>query len=154
MNLYPATIDVLVATGSVLKARKWEQPACTILLGVASTLLAVTGIVAHITSFLDGIGKLIFPFTAIMLVDWLLVQRRDTPTGAFFERPRRLAQWLDPVAGACLAAGVAFNIWFHLALPHAVEVQVPIPLVGALVAGALYALLGPRYSAHRVRGAT
>ncbi|MBV9334560.1 MAG: cytosine permease, partial [Solirubrobacterales bacterium] len=106
MNLYPSTIDVLVAMNSFLRPHKWEQPVGTFLLGIASTLLAVAGILTHIQSFLNGIGDVIFPFTFIMLVDWLFVQRRDTPAEEFFERPRRLTDWIDPVAGIAFFVGL------------------------------------------------
>jgi purine-cytosine permease-like protein len=149
MNLYPATIDVLVAMNSLLPPRRWEQPVGTFLLGIASTLLAVAGILAHIQTFLNDIGDVIFPFTFIMLVDWIWVQRRATPAEAFFERPRTVAQWIDPLAAVAFAVGVAFNIWIHLVLPASLINQVPIPLVGALLAAALYALLALR-SSHRV----
>jgi purine-cytosine permease-like protein len=149
MNLYPSTIDVLVAMNTFLKPRRWEQPVGTFLLGIASTVLAVAGILTHIQSFLDSIGDVIFPFTFIMLVDWLLVQRRDTPEEAFFERPRRFSEWLDPVAAVAFAAGVAFNIWIHLVLPSALNEQMPIPLVGALLSAVLYAVMAPRLSPHR-----
>jgi purine-cytosine permease-like protein len=149
MNLYPSTIDVLVAMNSFLKPQRWQQPVGTFLLGIASTLLAVAGILTHIQSFLNSIGDVIFPFTFIMLVDWLLVQRRDTPEDAFFERPHRLSEWLDPVAAVAFAVGVAFNIWIHLVLPAVLNHQMPIPLVGALISAALYALIAPRFSPHR-----
>jgi purine-cytosine permease-like protein len=149
MNLYPSTIDVLVAMNTFLKPRRWEQPVGTFLLGIASTLLAVAGILTHIQSFLNSIGDVIFPFTFIMLVDWLLVQRRDTPEATFFERPRSFSDWLDPVAAVAFAAGVAFNIWIHLVLPSVLNDQMPIPLVGALLSAVLYAVMAPSLSPHR-----
>jgi purine-cytosine permease-like protein len=149
MNLYPSTIDVLVAMNSFLRPRRWEQPVGTLLLGIASTLLAVAGILAHIQSFLNDIGDVIFPFTFIMLVDWIWVQRRATPAEAFFERPRTAAQWIDPPAAIAFALGLAFNIWIHLVLPTSLTNQVPIPLVGALLSAGLYGLLALR-SPHRV----
>lgn len=148
MNLYPSTIDVLVALNSFLRPRRWEQPVGTFLLGIASTLLAVAGILTHIQSFLNGIGDVIFPFTFIMLVDWILVQRRATPAQAFFERPRTVSDWIDPLAAFAFFVGLAFNLWIHLVLPAALNHQLPIPFVGALLSGALYAALA-RASPHR-----
>ncbi len=149
MNLYPSTVDVLVAMNSFLRPRRWEQPIGTFLLGIASTLLAVAGILTHIQSFLNGIGDVIFPFTFIMLVDWILVQRRCTPADEFFQRPRTLTQWIDPLAAVAFALGLAFNLWIHLVLPAGLVAQLPIPYVGALLSAALYALLALR-SPHRV----
>jgi purine-cytosine permease-like protein len=73
MNLYPSTIDLLVAMNTLLRPRRWEQPAGTLVLGILSTLLAVAGILSHIQSFLNSIGDVLFPFTFIMLVDWIWV---------------------------------------------------------------------------------
>jgi purine-cytosine permease-like protein len=150
MNLYPSTIDVLVAMNSIMKPRRWEQPVGTFLLGIASTLLAVAGILTHIQSFLNGIGDVIFPFTFIMLIDWILVQRRATPAEEFFERPRKATEWIDPIAGIAFFVGLAFNIWAHLVLPASLNDQMPIPFVGALISAVLYAGLG-RLSPHRAR---
>jgi purine-cytosine permease-like protein len=150
MNLYPSTIDVLVAMNSFLKPRRWEQPVGTFLLGIASTLLAVAGILTHIQSFLNGIGDVIFPFTFIMLVDWILVQRRSTPAEDFFERPRKATDWIDPIAGIAFFVGLAFNLWIHLVLPASLNNQLPIPLVGALISAMLYAMLAP-LRPHRIR---
>jgi nucleobase:cation symporter-1, NCS1 family len=149
MNLYPSTIDVLVAMNSFLRPRRWEQPVGTFLLGIASTLLAVAGILTHIQSFLNSIGDVIFPFTFIMLVDWIFVQQRATPAAEFFERPRRLTDWIDPLAGLAFFAGLAFNLWIHLVLPAGLVHQLPIPYVGALLAAGLYAVIA-RVSPHRV----
>lgn len=150
MNLYPSTIDVLVAMNSFMKPRRWEQPVGTFLLGIASTLLAVAGILTHIQSFLNGIGDVIFPFTFIMLVDWILVQRRATRAEEFFERPRKATDWIDPIAGTAFFVGLAFNLWIHLVLPASLNNQLPIPFVGALISAVLYAGLAP-FSPHRAR---
>jgi purine-cytosine permease-like protein len=147
MNLYPSTVDLLVAMNSVLRPRRWEQPIATFVLGIVSTLLAVAGILTHIQGFLNGIGDVIFPFTFIMLVDWILVQRRATPAEAFFERPRMLTEWINPAAAAAFFLGLAFNLWAHLILPAAANHQLPLSFVGALLAAGLYAvlaLLSPR----------
>jgi purine-cytosine permease-like protein len=149
MNLYPSTIDVLVAMNSFLRPRRWEQPVGTFLLGIASTLLAVAGILTHIQSFLNGIGDVIFPFTFIMLVDWIVVQRRATPAEAFFDRPRRAVDWIDPPAAVAFFLGLAWNLWIHKVLPSSLDLQLPTPFVGAIIAAAVYAALA-RVSPHRV----
>jgi nucleobase:cation symporter-1, NCS1 family len=149
MNLYPSTIDVLVAMNSFLRPYRWEQPVGTALLGLASTLLAVAGILTHIQSFLNGIGDVIFPFTFIMIFDWIVIQRRRTAAEEFFERPRRLVDWIDPPAAVAFILALAFNLWIHLVLPSSLTAQLPIPFVGALLGTLLYALLALR-SPHRV----
>lgn len=141
MNLYPSTIDLLVATNTLLPPRRWEQPVGTLVLGILSTLLAVSGILSHIQTFLNSIGDALFPFTFIMLVDWIWVQRRRTPADAFFEHPRTLAQWISLPAAFAFAVGLAFSIWFHDIAPAWFNHQVPMPFVGALLAAGIYAAL-------------
>jgi purine-cytosine permease-like protein len=138
MNLYPSTIDLLVAANTLLPPRRWEQPVGTLVLGILSTLLAVAGILGHISSFLDSIGDALFPFTFIMLVDWIYVQRRATPTEAFFRAPRSLPEWLSLPAAFAFAIGCAFSIWFHVIAPGWFNDQVPIPYIGALLSGVVY----------------
>lgn len=96
---------------------------------------------------------MIFPFTFIMLVDWIMVQRRSTPAEEFFERPRTLAQWINAPAVLAFFIGLAFNLWIHLVLPAGLVHQVPIPYVGALISAGLYALVASR-SPHSMRTAT
>lgn len=141
MNLYPSTIDLLVATSTLLPPRRWEQPAGTLVLGIVSTLLAVAGILTHIQSFLNSIGDALFPFTFIMLVDWIWVQRRRTPAEAFFEHPRTLPEWISLPAALAFAIGLAFSIWFHKIAPAWFNNQIPMPFVGALLAAGIYAVL-------------
>ena len=50
-------------------------------------------------------GDIIIPFTFVMLVDWLYVQRRRTPAAVFFQHPRRLADRVVP------SAIVAVAVW-------------------------------------------
>lgn len=141
MNLYPSTIDMLVAMNTVLRPRKWEQPVGTLLLGILSTLLAAAGILNHIQSFLNSIGDALFPFTFIMIVDWIWVQRRRTAAEAFFQRPHSLAGWISVPAGVAFVIGLAFSIWFDDIAPTWFDNQVPLPFVGALLSAVVYAAL-------------
>lgn len=144
MNLYPSTVDLLVAVGTLTPPRRFEQPVATFILGILSTLLAVAGILSHISSFLNSIGDALFPFTFVMLVDWLYVQRRSTPVQRFFDPPRALPDWLSLPAAIAFCVGCAFSIWFGKIAPTWWAHQVPTPFVGALISGALYALLAVR----------
>ncbi len=148
MNLYPSTVDMLVAMNTVLRPFRLEQPVGTLLLGIASTLLAVVGILNHIQGFLNDIGDVIFPFTFIMIIDWILVQRRATPAEAFFDKPRRWTDWLDPVATVAFLVGLAFNLGAVHVLPHGFTNQVPLPFVGALLSAVVFVALA-RFSPHR-----
>ena len=141
MNLYPSTVDLLVAANTLLAPRRWQQPAGTLVLGFLSTLLAVAGILTHISNFINSIGDALFPFTFVMLVDWLYVQRRATPVDEFFVRPHALSGWLALPAGVAFAVGCAFSIWFHLIAPAWFNDQVPAPFVGALISAAIYAAI-------------
>ncbi len=138
MNLYPSTVDLLVAANTLTAPRRWEQPVATLVLGVLSTLLAVAGILGHISSFVNSIGDALFPFTFVMLVDWLYVQRRATPVDAFFTPPRTFSGWLALPAGFAFAVGCAFSIWFHLIAPTWFNDQLPAPFVGGLLSAAIY----------------
>jgi purine-cytosine permease-like protein len=141
MNLYPSTVDVLVAMNSFLKPHKWEQPIGTLVLGLASTVLAVVGILTHIESFLNGIGDVIFPFTFVMLADWYLVQRRRVEVDELFERPHRPQGWIAPAAAFAFCVGSAFSLWAHLILPTWANEQLPLPFVGALLSTLIYLAL-------------
>jgi purine-cytosine permease-like protein len=138
MNLYPSTVDVLVAINSFFEPRKWEQPIGTALLGLFSTVLAVAGILTHIESFLNGIGDVIFPFTFLMLADWFIVQRRRVETEDLFERPRTVSGWIVPASAIAFCIGLAFNLWADNLLPSWFNEQLPLPLVGALLSTLIY----------------
>jgi hypothetical protein len=51
----------------------------------------MAGILDHVETLITNVGDII-PFTFVMLVEWLYVQRRRTPTAAFFEHPRSLRE--------------------------------------------------------------
>ncbi len=57
LNLYPSTVDLLVALNTIKKHTKWDQPISTIGLGILSTLLAIYGILAHVQGFLNILGE-------------------------------------------------------------------------------------------------
>lgn len=140
MNLYPSTVDLLVALNTLRKSTRWEQPVATIILGVLSTILAVLGILNHVSGFLDAIGDVIVPFTFIMLVDWLWVQRRKTPADAFFAHPETSRDWVNWASIIAFAAGLAFCLWGADLAPGAFATVLPLPVVGGLVSAVIYAL--------------
>ncbi len=140
MNLYPSTVDLLVALNSVHKARRWEQPVATLFLGFFSTVLAILGILNHVSGFLDAIGDVIIPFTFIMLVDWIWVQKRQTPGDAFFAPPRTPADWVNWPGIGSFVLGLAFSLWGSLLDPALFATVLPLPVVGGLVAAIVYIL--------------
>jgi purine-cytosine permease-like protein len=150
MNLYPSTVDLLVVLNNVHKPMRWEQPLATVILGIGGTLLAIAGILQHVSTLLNDAGDLIIPFTFVMLVDWVYVQRRRTPPEAFFEHPRSRADRIVPSALAAVIVGFIIGYWGDKFLPGFFYNTLPLPVVGGLVAGALYgatAKVWPRASA-------
>ncbi len=147
MNLYPSTVDLLVALNTVHRPTKWEEPIATIILGILGTVLAILGILNHVSGFLDVIGDVIIPFTFVMLVDWVWVQRKRTPASAFFERPQTPRAWWSWSAVIAFAVGVVISIWGGAWLPGLFTTVLPLPVVGGLIASLIYAGWAiPRYS--------
>lgn len=140
MNLYPSTVDLLVALNTLRKPTRWEQPLATVILGVLGTVLAILGILNHVQGFLDVIGDVIIPFTFIMLVDWVWVQRRRTPTEAFYEPPKTSKGWWSWSAIITFAIGVVISVWGGDWLPGLFTTVLPLPVVGGVVAAILFAL--------------
>lgn len=140
MNLYPSTVDLLVALNTFRKPSRWEQPVATIILGILGTVLAILGILNHVMGFLNVIGDVIIPFTFIMLVDWVWVQKKRTPAHAFFERPTTTRGWWSWSAIITFAVGVVIAIWGAHWLPGLFTTVLPLPVVGGLVSAMLYAI--------------
>jgi purine-cytosine permease-like protein len=140
MNLYPSTVDLLVALNNVHKPTRWEQPLATIGLGILGTVLAIVGILNHVQTLIGDAGDIIIPFTFVMLVDWLYVQRRRTPAAAFFVAPRRMADRVVPSAIVAVAVGFVLGYWGDDFLPGFFYNTLPLPVVAGLVAAGLYGL--------------
>jgi purine-cytosine permease-like protein len=141
MNLYPSTVDLLVALNTFRKPHRWEQPIATVVLGVLATLLAVGGILDHVQNFLASIGDVVFPFTFVMLADWLVIQRRATPADAFFEQPRGFLGWVSLPGAVAFCVGVVISAWGDRVLPAVFYNDLPLPVVGSLIAAAIYLAL-------------
>lgn len=139
MNLYPSTVDLLVAINNVRKPTRWEQPVATVVLGVLGIVLAMAGILDHIQTLISDAGDIIIPFTFVMLVDWLYVQRARTATAAFFSRPRRLAQRVIPSAIIAVVIGFVLGFWGDEFLPGVFYNTLPLPVVAGVVSAILYA---------------
>jgi purine-cytosine permease-like protein len=138
MNLYPSTVDLLVVLNNVHKPMRWEQPLATVSLGIGGTLLAIAGILQHVSTLLNDAGDLIIPFTFVMLVDWIYVQRRRTPADAFFEHPRSRADRIVPSAIGAVIVGFIISYWGDKFLPGFFYNTLPLPVVGGAVAALLY----------------
>ena len=126
MNLYPSTVDLLVVLNNVHKPMRWEQPLATVILGIGGTLLAIAGILSHVSTLLSDAGDIVIPFTFVMLVDWIYVQRRRTDR-------------IVPSAIAAVIVGFIIGYWGDKFLPGFFYNTLPVPVVGGLVAAVLYA---------------
>jgi purine-cytosine permease-like protein len=138
MNLYPSTVDLLVAINNVSKPSRWQQPLATIGLGVLGTVLAIAGILDHVQTLISDAGDIIIPFTFVMLVDWLYVQRKRTPAAAFFDHPRRLSGRFVPSAIAAVAIGFVFGFWGQDFMPGFFYNTLPLPVVAGVISAILY----------------
>ncbi|MEU7766036.1 cytosine permease [Nocardia sp. NPDC049190] len=141
MNLYPATVDVLVSVNTVRTPRTWEQPVATVVLGVLGVLFAQAGILAHAEAFVTGAGELLGPFAFVMLVDWLwgLADKRDVDT--YFRPARGFGdRWRIP-AITCFLAGFMVSFCGKDFLPANFSHTVPLSLLGSLVAGGAYGVV-------------
>ena len=150
MNLYPSTVDLLVVLDNVHKPSRWEQPLATVVLGIGGIVLAMVGILAHVSTLLSDAGDVIIPFTFVMLVDWIYVQKRRTAAEAFFEPPHSRIERMVPSAIGAVLIGFIIGYWGDKFLPVFFYNTLPVPVVGGLVAAALYGVasrLWPRSSA-------
>ncbi len=141
MNLYPSTVDLLVAMNTVHKPFRWEQPLATVVLGMLSILLAVGGILNRVSGFLDMVGDVVIPFTFVLIVDWLWVQKKSTPSGEFFSSPRTSRDWISWTAIVSFLIGFVVSFWGNTFLPGFFYNTLPLPVVGGLVGALLYLLL-------------
>ncbi len=144
LNLYPSTVDLLAALNTIKKPSQWEQPVATVALGVLSTLLAIYGIIDHVTGFLNILGDFLLPFTFIMIADWLWVQRKRAEVKAFFTPPKTWAEWVSIPAFVGWIVGFVLCFWGPNFLPGFFYNVLPLPVVGSIVAAAVYFGLAPK----------
>lgn len=139
LNLYPASMDFLVIFDSVSKRRRWEQPVATIVFGLLGTVLALAGILNHAEAFVTDVGDVVAPFTFILAVDWLWALRDKTNVETYFARPRTFAGQWRWTAMICVGIGFVISFWGSHFLPGFAYNDLPLPVVGGVVAAALYA---------------
>jgi purine-cytosine permease-like protein len=140
MNLYPSTVDLLVVLNNVHKKMRWEQPLATVILGAGGTLLAIAGILSHVSTLLDDAGDLIIPFTFVMLVDWIYVQKRRTPADAFFVHPAAFESRFALSAIGAVLIGFVLAFWGNDFLPSFFYNTLPLAVVAAIVSAIVYGL--------------
>jgi purine-cytosine permease-like protein len=140
LNLYPSAMDFLVMFDTVSRRRRWEQPVATIVFGVLGTVLALLGILSHAEAFVTDVADFVAPFTFIIAVDWLWALRDKTDTRTYFARPRTFAgqwRWTSAVSAVI---GFVISFWGNLFLPPVFYNDLPLPVVGGVVAAAVYGL--------------
>ena len=139
MNLYPSTVDLLVAVNTVRKPRRWEQPVATIVLGIFGTLLAQLGILSHAETFITDVGDILGPFAFVMLVDWLWGRMQDKlDPGTYFSRPAGFSGHWKVGAIVSFFVGFVFSFWGTSIFPAGFYDNVPLALFGSLVAAVIY----------------
>jgi purine-cytosine permease-like protein len=141
MNLYPSTVDLLVALNTLRKPRAWEQPVATVILGIGGILLAWAGILSKVQTFLDDAGNVIISFTFVMLADWLFFQRRRDSAGSFYDKPSTVSGWISWQAVVAFAVGVVIAFQGQHFLPSFCYETLPLSVLAGLVAAALDVLL-------------
>lgn len=139
LNLYPASMDFLVIFDSVSKRRRWEQPVATIVFGLLGTVLALAGILNHAETFVTDVGDVVAPFTFILAVDWLWALRDKTNATTYFAKPKAFARQWRWTAMICAGIGFVISFWGNHFLPGFAYNNLPLPVVGGVVAAALYA---------------
>jgi purine-cytosine permease-like protein len=151
MNLYPSTVDLLVALNTLRKPRRWEQPAATVVLGVLGTLLAEAGILSHAQTFITDVGDVLGPFAFVMLVDWIWGRMRDKrDPDTYFRRPEGFRQHWKAGAIISFAIGFAVSFWGTSIFPAGFYDNIPLALTGSVAAAVVFAawlLLRDRFMA-------
>jgi len=84
---------------------RWEQPLATIILGIGGILLAIAGIVQHVSTLLNDAGDVIIPFTFVMFGGLDLRATATHCVQVFFEQPQGRAGRIVPSAIAAVLVG-------------------------------------------------
>lgn len=142
MNLYPAVTKLLAASETVRAPRKYDQPIASVALGLIATVFAVLGILNFVEPFLLLLGVFLFPFTFLMMFDWIVIQKRATPAEAFFERKTRWVELFRPSACIAFVFGVFLSSLSYAGLlPAMITDYLPWPVVASVIACGLYWVL-------------
>lgn len=139
MNLYPAVTKLLAAAQTLREPTRFDQPAAALGLGMLATILAVLDVLKYVQSFLLLLGTFLFPFTFLMMFDWIVMGRRRLPAKAFFRRPGSIREAFRPAACTAFIVGVILSSGPALGfIPAAWTHAVPWPVVASILACLLY----------------
>ncbi|NNC23409.1 thiamine permease [Salinisphaera sp. USBA-960] len=142
MNLYPAVTKLLAAGETVRAPRPYDQPIACTGIGLIATILAVLGILQHITSFLSFVGIFLFPFTFLMMFDWVVFQKQSTPVESFFEKKKGFANNFRPSACISFIIGaVLSSLGYFDFLPDMLTNNVPWFVITSVIACGIYWVL-------------
>jgi len=144
MNLYPSTIDLLVAVDPLIRNKaglraRLMQPLTTLILGIAAVLTSIF-ILSYVNDFLNIVGDAIFPLTFILLFDWYLRLRGNVGIKEFYEVPKSVGGHLKLDAVVSFIIGIALIYLLPEAAP-AVFNYVPALYVGPLIGALIYLAL-------------
>jgi purine-cytosine permease-like protein len=142
MNLYPSTVDILVALNTLHKnSSRWEQPVTTAILGLFAILLAMAGILDKAQSFFNMVGDTVIPFSFIMIADWLWVQKKRTKPEEFFDKPKQMKDWISWAGVISFLVGFSISFWGTYFLPPFFYDVLPLQVIGGLISTVLYVIL-------------
>lgn len=142
MNLYPAVAKLLAAAETVREPRAYDQPIASAGLGLLATILAAIGILNFVEPFLLLLGVFLFPFTFLMMFDWVVIQKRSTPVYVFFEKKKRINELFRPSACIAFVLGVGLSSLSYFGLlPKVLSNTLPWPVVASLIACGVYWIL-------------
>ncbi len=152
MNLYPATADLLAALQPAFKKKpneKLAQPIATVLLGTGGIILAIAGILAHISTFIDDLASIIFPFTFILIFDWFVHLRYTTKISDYYDIPKTIFMNLrvDALVPAIIGTIIAM---FGLGPYDFIFNYFPQALFGSLIGLGIYVAVYYGYSVKHV----
>lgn len=139
MNLYPAVTKLLAASEIVREPKRYDQPIASAGLGLVATVMAVVGVLQIVEPFLSVLGVFLFPFTFLMMFDWVVIQKRATPVAAFFEKKRRFVELFRPSACIALVVGILLaSLGDFDILPAAITNVMPWSVVASIICCGVY----------------
>lgn len=139
MNLYPAVTKLLAAAQTLRAPTRFDQPVAALALGLLATILAVLDVLKYVESFLLLLGSFLFPFTFLMMFDWIVMGRRKLAAAMFFQPAGSLREAFRPAACTAFAVGVILSSGPALGfVPKGWADAVPWPVIASILACLLY----------------
>ena len=141
MNLYPAVTKVMMLVDAARVRRSAvQQPFTVIALGAFSTYLAYAGILHAVQSFLSILGAFLFPFTFILVLDYVLSSAPQASGDQDGGRPGAESGARTGMALVVLLLGLGLGEWsppFTGSVARFVPWQMVVAVSAALLYGAI-----------------